>query len=288
MENKKVNPLVVFLIIVILVLCATIGFLFVYNKNDESENKPGVNENNPGTNVDEPTNPILQDVSLDDADVKKIIENFKITTYDWEINTYIYEKVKDEQLLDIAYINSENLINEESNCNYPFYGDLTYTCKYIKYADFNKNYKMLTGRDLTKTDLSIYLIELIYDASMDAYKICNVPAGGGPGPLYLSKVDKVTADDNYMYVYEKVAFIDETSNYYDPLYLRKPHLYDENYEYTGEDILLGTSEQVDPYKEEDKNKIIEENINKFDTYKWTFKKDLNGNYIYEKLEYVTQ
>ncbi|MBE6150000.1 MAG: hypothetical protein E7170_04690 [Firmicutes bacterium] len=289
MENKKINPLVIFLLIVILVLCATVGFLLIYDKDSEDENKPGVNENNPGTNVDEPTNPSLQDISLDDTDVKNIVDKFGLTMdkHDpvWQMDLYIDSKLKDEEMMRITYHKIESAIKKEENCTEQLFDGYGYYCNYILYEDFNNEYKKLSGKDLPKTDLAVELYDLKYDSSKNIYRIYNVFAGGGTLMSIFSKLDKASKMGDYIYIYEKVAFIWPE----DIVTLQKPHLYkhtDMGYEYSTDSITLGTYEQLEAYN--NPSIILNSHIDKFDTYKWTFKKDLNGNYVYENLEYVAQ
>jgi len=261
----------------------------------------GAKEENPVDNsgtTGNDNNISIEELSLDNVEVEKIVTKFHIDNsveYHENVNVYEKELLDEDRLRELAYVNSKDLIKKEGNCNTlegtVYDGDgYGYTCNYISYSDFNSKYNALTGKVLPKEDISFGLRQLLYDKTNDIYRICDIYAGGGSDFTVLSKLDKAYKSGEYIFIYEKAAYVshdyESADGNYNKYLLFRPSIFSyENGQPVGVSIGEYTYDESNPYAHY--NKMIDDHINKFDTYKWTFKLDSNGEYVYDSISYVS-
>lgn len=223
-------------------------------------------------------------LSLEDDNVKMIIDEFKLDNNImdeglkegvlFQESIYTNEKIDLNQMYIIGYDNAKNLVQEDKNCDKSKYSDESYiyNCKYIKYDDYNKEYNSLFEKTLPKENLKVGLYMFVYDSEDNIYRICSITAGGGDSVIDLTTIVSSEQKDDYIYIYEKVAFMYP--------------IYDDSSNEIGYKIFYPKNMEKPKTVEHDTiNKIKEKYYDTFETYKWTFKK-VNNNYIYESLEYV--
>lgn len=243
----------------------------------------------------------ITELSKESDVVKKIVNTFISHVGDYNEGIYSQEKISEifKYQITLTNVRTSGLIKQDANCNsnkysldntFSDYDYVEYLCKYITYEDFNNLYKNSFGLNLPKE--IIYGLDegiLVYNSSLDVYEFVDV---GGPGGGYderykLSDIIKVEQDNNNIYIYENVIYV--VNVYGDPELVEQlaiifPHL-SNNIE-----IDVGPKYAGDKLKtfKEIKEELLTKYLSKFDTYKWTFKKNSNGTYMYESLEYVEQ
>ena len=270
---------------IILALCGVICYFEFTLGKQLAGNEENGNETNETTEKEDYNG----ELSLTDERVTRIIDKFHINYKDDFIDQYIYER---EGLLEFdimrltignskSYIKTENenaCVTEQKKY---YETDYMYDCDYINYDDLNKNYNSLTGKDLVKNDIDIGLTTLIYDDDKNIFRFVYVAGGGGESTWYISKLVKAEKQDDYIYIYEKAIIVgvdygvdegyvltkisDYSNQIYDNEISVGPYTFDEN----------NTDAHLD--------KMIEDHIDKFETFKWSFKLSSNGEYVYDSL-----
>jgi len=278
--NKKNKNLIIILITIILILSGVICY-FIF---DLGKNTPNINDE---TNTN-------NELSLTDTMVEKIIDKFymdyKDEFYMMDPYNYVYELLKEEDILELTRLNAEKFIKIEENCDVDEPENNIYTneeeeifywCKHIKYEDLNKSYNNIVGKDLPKENILSYY----YDKDKDIFRIMGGVGSSGFEDFIISKIEKAEKENDYIYIYEKViivrAFDDDTT------YLAKPSEYGPIFNDYNAEI---NQYLYEDYKEDDENneytfedRVIEKYIDKFETYKWTFKTNSNGEYVFVSL-----
>lgn len=244
---------------------------------NNDENNENINDDN--TSDDEvvvtPTYPIYEPNSK----VQEVIDQF-ILNYDhrWHyyIDIYINEELSGFHKHNLALYQVNDLIMDDQKCNKEKYSkpeqELDYGCRYLKYDDFNSKYKSMFGSDATKDhfNLPTGCTEFTYDKENNVYRILSAGCGGDYPLSKHSEVIDSKEEGNYLYIYEKVAYI----SFYDGGTILYPHDSENKIELNNK------------YNEGDYVSIKNDHLDDFDTYKWTFKKNNNGDYTFQKLEYV--
>ncbi len=181
-----------------------------------------------------------------------------------------------------------------------------------------QNMRKIFGREVAIEDGKQISYGYFYDKSADEFYKVIVGGGGGPAPEVIREIYKVEKDDNRLYIYEYAATVcmikvgDTWSGEYgcpqiiDPQ--NEPHMMQwfniaKNRQ---ESVWLGLPEAVipemssGPYVEVDENgefigdgwreKITAVKLSDYaqfiDSFKWTFRLDGAGNYVFESLEEV--
>lgn len=286
MERKDTgkNILIAFLIIIAVILSGLLVYNYIKQMPNGNDNEVADQENDDIS---------IQELSLSDEAVVKIIDKFgmdyKKYPYWYIEDVYVREELDSAEFLRLALNASQDLMKTEGNCDANkgtlYDGDgYGYTCKYIEYDDFNKKYYSLAGKNLAKENLySSDLNYLLYDNTNDIYRVCIVYGGGGSSLNIISKIDKAYKTGDYIFIYEKVAVkgytgSEDLEDYIYPVSktLHIDHTDLKNSQYVT--FVTGLTDE----------EIINQYVSKYNSYyKWTFKKNANGEYSYESLQYVS-
>lgn len=206
----------------------------------------------------------IEEIAVDSDIVKSIDSVFKITD------------VLAPTSYKIALDNATSMIKEDKNCDAIEFEDVMYNCKYISYDDLNVAYKKLYGGDILKIDLFYFGVNMLkYDRNAQVYRLCEFMGGGG-GLYKVSKIVKAEMDNDNVYIYERTfshseILGEEGKEQMVSIFFKHT---DEN---EGLEIFINYDE-LETFKEK--------HINKFDLYKWTFKKNADGTYTNLDKEYV--
>ena len=235
----------------------------------------------------------ISELSLTDENVVKIINDFRIDykiAEGVDIYNYINQELTDSDIVQLAFVNSKGSVKIEKDCDSEnnLYNDdngTLYSCEYLTYSDLNKNYNSLTGKDLLKSSISFNdsLVKFLYDDVEDMFRILYVAGGGGEEYYHISKLEKAEKQNEYIYIYEKIIFVSpdyENGGFI----LIKPSDVANNVLNAGVEIGEYAYDENNPSARFDK--MIEDHIDKFETFKWSFKLNSNGEYVYDSLTLV--
>ena len=139
----------------------------------------------------------------------------------------------------------------------------------IKRNDFSRSSLDLFGEDIyinRPNKISALYYQYTYDNTNDSYTMKEIP-GGGAGYMYYSYINRVATKDNYIYIFNKVAFQCGKADEWCKDVVR---------------VYPYPSTNSDYYYFEGVNKIddLKNNLDKLHEYMFTFKKNSSGDGYY--------
>ena len=273
----------VFFTILVFILGIALGFGIMYVVNDDSKSSTKEENNNLNEEVEITDNLLKEDLTKkiyamsniygsDNTDLSNDL--FVIYWTGFRDSLYKTLTLTDDQKLEIALTSAiqsydYNLIPKD---------ELDAFIGLNKKDDVEKIYLKYFGtKEVTHKNIISCTGDYRYDESNQVYYIYE-PGCGGTGPVdyYLYK-NKMTTKGNEAYVYLNAFLIygnfDENS--YNTTYtiykdVNKTKVYKENV----------TEEELASFK------IDSTNADSFDQYKFTFEKDINGNYYFKSISKV--
>lgn len=303
-ENKNKGNVLLIIIIVLLVVLISIGGVLIYKSysdieqnnnninndvNDKEEN-PNIDENNNSENSNNKDENVIKNLNMDSDLVDMInkkIEFFNRTEFDYTLFDNIDDKFgilykKDKLLIKdlpaeirMSYVvESFDLKTEAEFEGINDYG----VSKYIINEDkFKQRYFKLLGNDVNYEP-----VEYSYMCPGVSIENGNIitsvdGCGGTWGPHYeiYKKYTKAEKNNNEIYLYEKIAFVNikfvDYSNDYDVSF----DIYSD----------IKHSKPIANNVINEKEIFSSKYIDKFSEYKYTFKLE-DGNYIFYSVEKV--
>lgn len=283
-EKKKSNGLLV-IVIVLLVILIGVGDVIIYQNyqnNNTKDNNDELVDKNDDTNNDNDAfkGNETESIGIDSELVKILVD--KLSAFDDFAFTYLYpgsssnkkfgilykqDKLLAENLpIDVkTYLVSANLYSEKRDT----IGG--YECEYrISNEEFKDQYYKLFGKGTTYEIVEFnFSLPILW--FQDGEIIIGACGGDtrGPGYFIYRKFVKAEKTDGELYLYEKVAFADETDEVFDE------NVFYSDVEYTNK-IIEGVSEE---------EIFSSKYIDKLPEYKYTFKLE-DGNYYFESVERV--
>jgi len=299
-EEKNMAPKVVLAAIIVLAIAVlVIGVIFaITQKGERDGSEVGGTGADAPVEVGKPEAPKGEAVSIDDAEVRRLWEQFEIIENPWSATMHFYiapgverGEVDDKLMTAVALANLE----PKAGCAETYEATLgwdasEYGCYDVEVV--RAKAKEIFGKEVNLGDgsepiawnnchgwtLSVENGEL-YDAIGSA-------CGGQCVPNIVREIDRAGRAEDELYIYEK-AYMEACDGIY--------HLGTEinTYEHGGEeklDLMSLKLGEVIAEAEYDEDGNIVETINaedyadQFDEFRWTFKKNAEGNYVFAGLE----
>ena len=172
-------------------------------------------------------------------------------------NGALSENISDEFILTIAALNTE-----AKECKEDYLGDNNYWPCY-EVTDLNENAMKIFGKQLNiKSDTILYNNCESYTYSESNNEFYNIGSFGSSFS-FIRNIYKATELNNKIYLYEVVATEDMEENLLDSTGTNKINLNSKL-----------TKDNITNYKD------------KLENFKWTFDKNEDGNYVFEKVEKI--
>ena len=247
------------LVILVLLLLGTAGYVYIYNQNHKDDDKP----------VEEKKE---EEVKYSEEDYKDLYEQIKLDLNDENVTIYKNDytftdtektpiKFTDDLKIVYSFTNMHNNYLENDNTKRANIKDYVYTKKFVKAKNVNNISSLYFGIKPNHKTVITYDNYYLYDAKNEVYYIYK--------RNYKSNINKVTHyagsyDDKYIYIDLYVAYTNTTTT--------------PATSYTHHNNLL-------PIDITDKN--ITENLDIIDHYKYTFQ-FIESNQVYQlvKVEYI--
>lgn len=300
-HQKRMNGIALAVIMVTLVLVGIAGVIVwdalqQGNQEPVKVDKPVVSEVGKEEKPEEPKVDEVREISIEEPVVQEVYEKFKRFPGMYNLGFLgFYEGINDEQKQNYTMINKAIFEVEPLESCRKQYSEYDMELCY-DVTEVNKKAKELFDRDVVATAASDSVFGScseysIYSEDTEEYVVLT--GCGGSGPLSLNRwLYKAETNGEELYLYDiatitDVAFM-ETGEYAGRLYYHTDdiHLKDENLIdlsldknevlASDDDVLLEGQVAVDPAQFADK----------LDMYKWTFRKNDEGNYVFAGLEKV--
>lgn len=268
MEEKKNTGLIIVIVILLIAVLGLGGYL-VYDKVINKTNEPNVEENN-----DVQSGNQIKEISINDkliTSLKYPMDNFDYIVYKerWDYkNITVNDLSRDSMMLNASYI-SQPIIRDKGEEESIVYLASSIESSFKSVYGPDINYYNGDLNEFYCGDRKIYK----YKESNDTY-VGDINCGGDSLDNIdrISKTYKALKDDSNIYVYQYVrSILIEPKDENDLDKGSIVYLLDHN------DNKTTTTFEVKNYKNEI-YKMMDEG--KVDTYKWTFKKQSDGNYYF--------
>lgn len=271
-EKKHLNPLPAIIIILLIIIIAALGVYIAYDKGYitfEVENK------------EETPEVVKKETENTDTTVKESIEEKikileKIITDDnlpylYTKDTKLEELTIKEKLANILYYYYlDGTSFTTINTTYDFTLETDYlewqtNGKQIESTLINTLYEKTYGEVLDNQSLETTCLNYIYDGPNSKYYVKNNCLTSNTNTI-ITYISKITELDGYTYAYISIGILDNSILYKD---LNKTEVYK---------TLTETELTMDST-----TFITKENYQDFPSYKYTFKKNNNGEYIFQSI-----
>ena len=299
MENKS-NKNIIIVLVVLLLISLGVGGYFGYkyftNKSCSEQQDNNKSKNNDDIITDNVKNDLKNNINMlsnNNNSIFIINDLYKkeITELSDDDKAYLLLMSKSDDFMELSN-ELESYVNSQEKYKDILKGIKLHseTLKYISSDIIDQEYKKIFDGSMTKKEEynaknNSFMISFYYDQQKNIYLMDPVQYSyAGPSKDYLNYIYdyKYDKDKDEYYVYIAVGYIeenclncDDNSYYVYTSYLNNTNLKDKN----GNDVTLS-------YEEKNKYIIDDSNYKEFDHFRYSFKKNANGDYIFNSITIV--